>query len=135
MSRYVVTRANLLVLGILMGFVVLVGALAWERADASRDAREWSLHAYEVMDTIGALQLAVRSAESGQRGYLLTGDEAYLAPYERAINRVGSLQGELQHLTADNPVQQQRVGILAPLVQRKLEELAQTIQLRRSVGI
>ena len=135
MTRYVITRANILVLGVLMGLVLLAGGLTWERMDSTRDARRWSLHAYEVMDTIGALQRALRSAESGQRGFLLTGDEDYLAPYRNAMNEVNALQGELVHLTADNPVQQPRIQALGPLVQRKLEELAQTIQLRRTVGL
>ena len=44
------------------------------------------------------------------------------------------LQGELQRLTADNAIEQQRLRALSPILQHKLEELAQTVELRRDVG-
>jgi signal transduction histidine kinase/CheY-like chemotaxis protein len=75
--------------------------------------------------------MTVRDAETGQRGFLLTGEDSYLAPYNDALGRISIIQGELQHLTADNAAQQERLRELAPLIQHRLEQLAQTIQRRR----
>lgn len=135
MTTYVVARANFLVFGVLVAILFLVGGVTWDRTNAARTAREWSQHSYDVLTTIGALNLEVRKAETGQRGYLLTGNDEYLAPYESALGQVGFLQGELQRLTADNRIEQQRLKTLTPILQRKLEELAQTIQLRRTDGL
>ncbi|WCS23799.1 CHASE3 domain-containing protein [Methylobacterium sp. NMS14P] len=135
MTQYLVRRANLLVLGVLMAIVALVGAVTWERLNASREAREWSQHSYRVLSTTKDLAIALRDAERGQRGYVLTGRDEYLAPYDAARDRLGLLQGELQRLTADNPVQQERIRALAPAIQHKLEELAQTLQARRDGGL
>ncbi|MEA1834784.1 CHASE3 domain-containing protein [Methylobacterium durans] len=135
MTRYLVTRANLLVFGVLVGILALVGAVTWERLNASRDAREWSAHSYRVLTTTKDLAIALRDAERGQRGFLLTGNATYLSPYEAARDRLGVLQGELQKLTADNVAQQDRLRALAPVVQHKLEELAQTVQARRDGGL
>ena len=88
-----------------------------------------------MLGTIKELNLAIRRAETGQRGFLLTGEDEYLAPYQAALGRVAFLQGELQRLTADNPAEQDRLRNLSPVVQHKLEELAQTIQLRRDLGL
>ncbi|CAO4185987.1 histidine kinase [Methylorubrum aminovorans] len=135
MTRHLVTRANLLVFGVLVAILALVGALTWERLNASRVAREWSQHSYRVLGTTKDLAIALRDAERGQRGYLLTGRDEYLGPYNEARDRIGLLRGELQALTVDNPAQQDRIRALAPIVQHKLEELAQTVQARRDGGL
>ncbi|WP_430912736.1 CHASE3 domain-containing protein [Methylobacterium sp. sgz302541] len=134
MTQYLVKRANLLVFGVLLGILTLVGAATWERLNASRQAREASQHSYDVLLASKDLAIALRDAERGQRGYVLTGKQEYLAPYDAARDRLGVLQGELQKLTADNPAQQSRLRELAPVIQHKLEELAQTVQARRDGG-
>ena len=135
MSQYLVRRANLLVLVVPLIFLGLIGAVSWERLNASREAREWSQHSYSVLATMKDLAVALRDAERGQRGYVLTGKDDYLLPYREGRDRLGVLQGELQKLTADNPAQQERLRALAPVVQQKLEELAQTVQARRDGGL
>jgi signal transduction histidine kinase len=135
MTQYLVRRANVLVLGVLMVILASVGAVTWERLNASREAREWSQHSYRVLATTKDLAIALRDAERGQRGYVLTGRDEYLGPYDTARDRLGLLQGELQKLTADNPAQQERIRTLAPAIQHKLEELAQTVQARRDGGL
>ena len=127
MTRHLVTRANLLVFGVLVIGLALVGAVTWEQLNASRVARELSQHSYRVLTTAKDLAIALRDAERGQRGYLLTGRDEYLGPYNEARDRIGLLQGELQKLTADNGAQQERLRALAPLLQHKLEELALTL--------
>jgi signal transduction histidine kinase/CHASE3 domain sensor protein/CheY-like chemotaxis protein len=81
------------------------------------------------------LQISVRDSENGERGYLLTGNSDYLAPYEAALGRVSLLLGELQGLTADNPTQQAHLRVLAPAFQRRAQQLAQSIQVRRDSGL
>ena len=135
MSKQIVARANLLVLGVLIGFLALMGALTWDGFSAARDARQWTGHTYQVLAGLRELGLTLRDAETGQRGYLLTGDDAYLAPYDAALGRIAVLQGDLQRLTADNPVQQDRLRALAPVLQHRLQQLAQAMQLRRDFGL
>lgn len=135
MTKHLVARANVLILAVLLAILALVGAVTWERLNASRDARQWSQHSYDVLGTLKDLAIALRDAETGQRGYVLTGKDEYLAPYDAARDRIGVLQGEMQKLTADNPIQQQRLRDLAPVIQHKLEELAQTVQARRDSGL
>jgi signal transduction histidine kinase len=134
MSESIVGRANSLVFGGLIFILVLIGATAWERNSAERAARGWSEHALQVIAGIGELNLAVRRAETGERGYLLTGDEDYLTPYYQSIERVKALSADLARQTADNPEQQQRLRAIAPLLQNKLTELAEASKARRDGG-
>ncbi len=83
---------------------------------------------------INQLRIAMTDAETGQRGYILTGDEGYLQPYSEAIKRVQPLMDSLR---ADVNNQAEESGYLAelqPLVDAKLIELQKTVQLRRDQG-
>src|SRR5207244_8127775 len=66
-------------------------------------------HTRKVLVQLESLLAAATDAETGQRGYLLSGDPAYLRPYEAAGGRIDEQFDQLQALTADNPAQQARV--------------------------
>ena len=76
----------------------------------------------------------VKDAETGQRGYLITGETRYLEPYESAVATVRDRMGRLERLTADNPDQRARLDDLRRHIAAKLEELKQTVELRRDRG-
>lgn len=76
-----------------------------------------------------ALILALVDAETGQRGYLLTLDPTYLAPYSNATATINSTYMELSELVAGSAGQSATVGSLGPMIARKTEEMARTIAL------
>jgi signal transduction histidine kinase len=129
-------RRNASILAVVAA-VLLVGAIAlltWFQFTSTHQARLWVRHSDQVITTADELGFAVRDAETGQRGYLLTGRADYLAAYRDALGRISVLQDELRRLTGDNPSQQARLRDIGPLLQRKLDELAQTVALRRDAG-
>lgn len=91
--------------------------------------QNWVVHTARVKYELMQIELLVTDAETGQRGYLFTGDPKYLSPYQSSIVTLGSSIDDLAQLTADNPVQQDHVGKLRDLIHRKLGELADTIAL------
>src|SRR5438477_7843842 len=72
----------------------------------------------------------VKDAETGQRGFVITGDRHYLAPYDAAQASVGPQLERLGGLTAEMSKQHARVVSLEALVRRKLDELRDTITAR-----
>ena len=128
-------RANLVAILAWMALVLTISGLTWDRIAAVRNGRVMIHHTNLVLETIKNLEIAVCDAETGQRGYLLTGEDAYRAPYDRAVRAFGPLQGSLRRLTIDNPVQQQRLRALAPRLDGKLAELAETIRVRHDSGL
>ncbi len=134
MTRYVVARANLMVFVGMVVILLLVGGAGWDRFTAARSAREWSEHSYRVLGIVKDLDLALRVAESSQRGYMLTGREDDLVSYQSSLARAAALQSDLQKMTIDNTTEQQRVRDLAPTLHRAMEEAAQTIQMRRDLS-
>ena len=85
--------------------------------------------------SLSELTSVLKDAETGQRGYLLTGDDTYLEPYRLADASIDNVIKQLRDLTADNPAQAHRLEQALPLIQSKMAELKQTIDLRRSEGL
>ncbi|OGK87890.1 MAG: hypothetical protein A2X52_10580 [Candidatus Rokubacteria bacterium GWC2_70_16] len=86
------------------------------------------------IERLNALLSLLKDAETGQRGYLLTGAERYLEPYQDALAALWERQRELRVGLADRPRQRERLDALQPLIAAKLAELHRTIELRRSEG-
>ena len=88
-------------------------------------------HGRTVITRADTLLIAMIDVETGQRGYLLTGNDEYLAPYRRAIGQVFSDLEELEHLVADNPEQGARLVQMRQQVVYKLNEIDTTLSLWR----
>jgi hypothetical protein len=76
----------------------------------------------------------LKDAETGQRGYIITGNPEYLDPYESALHRLAQAFQQVRQSTAGNPQQQQQLDRLHPLIAEKLSVLKLTIALRQRQG-
>jgi CHASE3 domain sensor protein len=110
---------------------LVVGATIWLSA-ATQSQNDWVRHTLAVRNQIAQTLSLVQSAETGQRGYLLTNSQAYLIPYDRGTAAVGPAIDELGRLVIDNRQQEQSVGRLRELVKAKLDELGATIEDQKS---
>jgi len=126
---------------VLAGFllaVILLGVLAIylrKRALEFRQYREEVAHTRIEVDALHSYLTTVQDAETGQRGFLLTGNEIYLAPYTAAKSEIADRLAQLAEQTKDDadcaPLMQQ----LQTLTSAKFNELALTIQKRRDAGL
>ncbi|MET0360530.1 MAG: CHASE3 domain-containing protein [Sphingobium sp.] len=116
-----------LVAGVLLLTGTAVSAI-WLSA-RQEEATDWIRHTMQVQSSLNHVQLSIVSAETGQRGYVLTGDTAYLAPYENAVNTMPAAIEALTRDTADNPQQQANVARLAPLLRERMELLSASVAL------
>lgn len=91
-------------------------------------------HSYQVLDRIAAAFSAIQDAETGTRGFVITGDASYLRPYETATNVITEIVADLRSLTSDNPNQQRRMDELEPLIEAKLNRLQENIDTRQRSG-
>lgn len=73
-------------------------------------------------------KLGLLNAETGQRGFLLTGEEIYLEPYYRGIEETKKYLAELK-AQAKEPRDIERVAVILPVVEKKIAEMAKTISL------
>jgi signal transduction histidine kinase/CheY-like chemotaxis protein/CHASE3 domain sensor protein len=123
--------------GPLTGFAVAIVAVAiialstYRALDSRERAAEGVRHTLEVIQQLEGLMSGLKDAETGQRGFLLTGDESYLEPYTNATAALPSNVTALRRLMSDDTPQQQRLETLQGLVANKMQELAEAITVRR----
>jgi PAS domain S-box-containing protein len=84
---------------------------------------------HEVKDELSAVLRLVVDAETGQRGYLITGDPVYLDPYQQATSQIDARLAKLGRLTKDSAPQQGKMNELRRIEQEELALLRRTIQL------
>ena len=92
-------------------------------------------HTRDVLLRLEGLLVTVQDLEIGRRGYLLTGEPRYLDPYNESLALVKDSLSGLKKLVADSPRQQQRVQELERLLNEKIGELGETIQLLQEQGL
>src|SRR6266478_2438738 len=92
-------------------------------------------HTFQVMSGIDNVLLRLQDAETGQRGFIITGDEAYLAPFKSAELELSEVLAGLDRLVSDNADQQIEIANLQQLADGKLNELKETIMTRRKEGL
>ncbi len=113
--------------------LALGAAVAWVTID-QRAARREGLANADVSRALAAVQIDVLDAETGQRGYLLTGEPAYLGPYSSARMRIAGDLDRLDSLYRAADVHRAPANLLRlhALVEAKLDELDQTVKLYES---
>ncbi len=98
-----------------------------------QDARLVS-HTQEVRSTLRSMSAWVDDAKADVRGYLVTGDSAYVVKSLRAVDSAAATIQRLEALTADNPPQQATITALTPLLELRRQKLAQTVDLGPMTG-
>jgi signal transduction histidine kinase/DNA-binding response OmpR family regulator/CHASE3 domain sensor protein/HAMP domain-containing protein len=88
-------------------------------------------HTHSVLAKLQNSLSVLKDAETGQRGYLLTGEEKFLDPYHGAYEKALNEVAEIKRLTTDNPSQQKNADILAENIRQRLTQLARLIELKR----
>lgn len=119
----------------LIAVVVLTALTGWivlRQTQQQALSRQAVIHTFAVLESIETLLMRVQAVETGQRGYLLTDDEAFLKPYDESRPRVLPELEKLRQMTLDNPNQQRLVADLEPLVLRKLDHADQSLALNRT---
>ena len=114
--------------------MIVIAGLAYQNTGQLIANDGWVEHTHQVREEIAGLVSDLKDAETGQRGFVITGDESYLEPYTAALPQIQTALDAVRTLTADNPDQQQRWQQVKPLIDAKLAELKKTIDLRRSQG-
>lgn len=88
---------------------------------------EWVSHSNEVARKVESVLSVLKDAETGQRGFLLTGDERFLEPYRGAFELTHARIKEVRELTVDNPEQQIDCERLKAIAEQRLNYLAISI--------
>lgn len=99
---------------------------------SQNEALRWVVHTHEVIEQLERTSSTTKDAETGQRGFLLTGEDSYLLPYNAANDKLESELARLDHLTGDNVRQQQALTKLRDIIRAKMSVMAEALALYRS---
>lgn len=122
------------VAGLLVAALAVIGttALAYRSLRDTELINDRVARTLRIVRQTNVLLADLKDAETGQRGYLLTGADSYLAPYTAAQAATRPDLASLRSMVDDSPLQRDRGAALEPLVIGKLDELAETVAMRRA---
>jgi signal transduction histidine kinase len=115
--------------------LILVGASASRSMLKNDEDRLWATHTLLVLEKIDATETDLLNAETGERGYILTGEESFLEPYNDALRHINEDVKAVRELTADNPTQQRALDRAEPLISERMEMLRDRIEARNQEGL
>ena len=133
-NPWTVGRKVALGFGLSFTLLLLVAGIAYRSIEALVENNAQIDHSHTVLEHIGAALSIAKDAETGQRGFVITGDPTFLGPYEQALTAISGNNAELRRLLRDNPDQLARLSQMEVLEQAKLTELKRVIDERRTKG-
>ena len=121
--------------GLAIALLLLLAFASYRSTKNLQDLAELRQRSYKVLLKLDELRILLVDAETSQRGYVLVGEDGYLEPYRNATRGLEQTLRDLRTLTAESPSTQARLGRVEPILRAKLDELAETIALRRDKGL
>jgi signal transduction histidine kinase/DNA-binding response OmpR family regulator/CHASE3 domain sensor protein len=126
---------SLLALAAVVVFFLCSALLAASNIHTIRNDNTLVMRSQETVAALGDILSSAQDAETGQRGFLLTGNERYLEPYRNALGIVPVRLDSIATSLEGDAGQENRLKELRGRVKDKLDELAETIRLRRTEGL
>jgi signal transduction histidine kinase/CHASE3 domain sensor protein/ActR/RegA family two-component response regulator len=128
------SRAAIVGFGISLAMLALVVGMSFRQLGRLREASRDVERSGEIAAHVELLRSYLRDAESAERGFVITGEDTYLEPYNVATSMIDHEIGTLRRLAADFPRQETRLDHLRRLIGNEVAQFAATIEIRRSEG-
>ncbi|MDP5338364.1 MAG: response regulator, partial [Nodularia sp. (in: cyanobacteria)] len=120
--------------GLASAILVLIGLVSYQNTKTYIEISNQQQKTLDKINIQEQLLSLITDAETGQRGYILTGDQSYLEPYELAITKIAEKIKLLKKLTLNQFNKQGNITTLESLLSTRLTLLKQTIELRKNQG-
>jgi signal transduction histidine kinase len=130
------TKRNLaLGFGFLLLLLGLNAAISYSNTRRLIQNNRWVTHTYQVVAQLDQELSLAQDVETGTRGFIITGQEKFLEPYQTGVQGLHDNLSVLSSLVRDNPQQSARVAILEKQLKTRLEVSRRQIALRRTKGL
>jgi len=117
--------------GLLVASLLLIAGLTYRNTRQLNEDATWVTNTQVVLNLTSDVMLTMVDAETGMRGFLITGQDEYLQPYDAALVRLDGLVAELKGATKDDSGQHTRITKLEEMTAARMGYLRQVIGLRR----
>jgi methyl-accepting chemotaxis protein len=115
--------------------LLVISFAAYRNTESLIEDVRWVEHTQEVRHVVTRLLSNLGELESGQRGFIITGDTAHLEHYAAAHAALLATFEQLQAETKDNPQQQQQLAAIKPLIAQRIQLAEANVEVRRSQGL
>jgi PAS domain S-box-containing protein len=120
-----------LVFTIAVLLLIIVAFFAYRSTNSLTESLNSEKHTQEVLLRLDETLILIIDVETGGRGFLLTGEESYLEPYNNALQKISGNLAQLHNLVAGNPKQAEAASRLETIVNERLAVTKQSIEMRR----
>jgi signal transduction histidine kinase/DNA-binding response OmpR family regulator/CHASE3 domain sensor protein len=126
-------KRNLLVgFGISLALLIISSVASYISIRNLLESVDLVQHTSKVIRATETTLSILKDAETGQRGFLLTGDKRFLEPYNGAYTNALNEVSRIKSLTTDNPLQQANADQLSEIIRQRLQQLAVLIDIRKT---
>lgn len=128
------TFGKKIAVGFALSFVLMamIGLLAFRSINTLSNTSQVVAHTHLVLERLADVLNVLQDAEIGGRGYIITGDDSFLQPYQNAETKILTVVKDLRVLIADNPAQQKRLTQAEPIITAKMALTKRYIEMRKA---
>lgn len=136
-SRESSTFLYVVALGFVCALALLIsnGVMLYRTIHEVRDTHGWVTHSHQTITALESLLSHIIDIETGQRGYLLTGQESFLAPYGAGLDALGEDRSDVRGLLLQDGVKSEQIDELDAAIDEKLHLVGQIIDQRKRLGL
>ncbi|MBI5949513.1 MAG: PAS domain S-box protein [Chloroflexi bacterium] len=120
--------------GVVVFVAILIGALVWQTTSRLNRSQDGVANTYQTLSALDATLSALQDVETGQRGYVVTGDRAFLEPHDSGIERVAASLAVLKTLLAGDPGEEGQLARLEGLAAEKIAFAREAVAVRDQAG-
>ncbi|MEO8297555.1 MAG: CHASE3 domain-containing protein [Burkholderiales bacterium] len=112
--------------------VAAMTVLTWRFIDRMQATSAWVVHTHQVQTQLVSLLSTLQDVESNARGYIIGGNDFFLAPFNAALGEVDAVHQDLCRLVSDNPAQQRDCTALASDIAQRVASARAAVQMRQT---
>ena len=127
-------RGTEIAVALMLSLLLGIGFVSYRSSTEFIHLAAQEVHSREVRGSLQRILSLMEEIESGQRGYIITGESSFLEPYLRAMDKIEDGLVHAKILIADEPQLQAHINTLSSLVKSRIAFAAESIELRRSRG-
>ncbi len=117
-----------------IALLIIFAAIIYDSIDAALERSAWVTHTQKAISTGHLLSEELLNLETGQRGFLITGDEEFLEPYTQSLSKFTKKMHAAKILVSDNPSQVKRLDKIENLARKWIENAGKpSIKMRKNI--
>ncbi|WP_109830309.1 sensor histidine kinase [Reichenbachiella versicolor] len=132
--RLKINQRLLILVSTIQLVVIAIVILLYNNSKNLIHSTDWIIHTHQALSEISSIEKEIVDLETGQRGFVITGNERYLEPFNKSIAIIYQDLEDFKQLTSDNAKQTRRIVEVKNLLAQRIAELDKTIALRKSDG-